>query len=153
MAPTLCNSNVIPAFSSLRTVQKAVHAPPPTFFFSFRVTPSFAPINTIGFTSLRISHRAAATPKLRALKDDDVFQVEVSPNEESETSSTPPSSQDKYAANESLNEVTIDLKLPRRSLLVHFTCDACGERTQRLINRLAYERGTVFVQGVFSTTN
>ncbi|XP_059648639.1 uncharacterized protein LOC132294704 isoform X2 [Cornus florida] len=43
-------------------------------------------------------------------------------------------------------EATIDLQLPRRSLLVHFTCDACGERTQKLINRLAYERGTVFVQ-------
>ncbi|CAL5399517.1 unnamed protein product [Camellia sinensis] len=42
---------------------------------------------------------------------------------------------------------TVDLKLPRRSLLVHFTCNACGERTQKLINRLAYERGTVFVQG------
>ncbi|XP_059648638.1 uncharacterized protein C24H6.02c isoform X1 [Cornus florida] len=44
------------------------------------------------------------------------------------------------------SEATIDLQLPRRSLLVHFTCDACGERTQKLINRLAYERGTVFVQ-------
>ncbi|KAJ9563726.1 hypothetical protein OSB04_008886 [Centaurea solstitialis] len=41
---------------------------------------------------------------------------------------------------------TIDLKLPRRSLLVHFTCNACGERSQKLINRLAYEKGTVFVQ-------
>lgn len=29
---------------------------------------------------------------------------------------------------------------------MQFTCDACGERTKRLINRLAYERGTVFVQ-------
>uniref|UniRef100_A0A7C9DAQ4 DNL-type domain-containing protein n=1 Tax=Opuntia streptacantha TaxID=393608 RepID=A0A7C9DAQ4_OPUST len=43
-------------------------------------------------------------------------------------------------------ESSIDLQLPRRSLLVQFTCDACGERTKRLINRLAYERGTVFVQ-------
>ncbi|CAN1152143.1 DNL-type zinc finger protein [Linum perenne] len=41
---------------------------------------------------------------------------------------------------------TIDIKLPRRSLLVQFTCNDCGERTQRLINRLAYERGLVFVQ-------
>ncbi|KAJ8445393.1 hypothetical protein Cgig2_010751 [Carnegiea gigantea] len=47
---------------------------------------------------------------------------------------------------ESSKESTIDLQLPRRSLLVQFTCDACGERTKRLINRLAYERGTVFVQ-------
>ncbi|KAJ1284205.1 hypothetical protein BS78_03G187300 [Paspalum vaginatum] len=43
-------------------------------------------------------------------------------------------------------EATIDLKLPRRSLLVQFTCNACGERTKRLINRVAYERGTVFLQ-------
>ncbi|KAG9450033.1 hypothetical protein H6P81_009998 [Aristolochia fimbriata] len=43
-------------------------------------------------------------------------------------------------------EATVDLKFPRRSLLVQFTCNACGERSQRLINRLAYERGTVFVQ-------
>ncbi|KAA3460702.1 DNL-type zinc finger protein [Gossypium australe] len=41
---------------------------------------------------------------------------------------------------------TIDIKLPRRSLLVQFTCGECGERTERLINRLAYERGLVYVQ-------
>ncbi|KAE9605651.1 putative mitochondrial import protein TIM15 [Lupinus albus] len=43
-------------------------------------------------------------------------------------------------------DATIDLRLPRRSLLVEFTCDSCGERTKRLINRVAYERGSVFVQ-------
>ncbi|KAF9591755.1 hypothetical protein IFM89_007085 [Coptis chinensis] len=48
--------------------------------------------------------------------------------------------------NKPLEETNIDIKLPRRSLLVKFTCNACGERTERLINRLAYERGTVFVQ-------
>ncbi|QCD89684.1 Mitochondrial import protein TIM15 [Vigna unguiculata] len=42
--------------------------------------------------------------------------------------------------------VSIDLNLPRRSLLVQFTCCVCGERTKRLVNRLAYERGAVFVQ-------
>ncbi|XP_071707948.1 uncharacterized protein [Rutidosis leptorrhynchoides] len=41
---------------------------------------------------------------------------------------------------------TIDLKLPRRSLLAHFMCNACGVRSQKLINRLAYEKGTAFVQ-------
>ncbi|KAI5084268.1 hypothetical protein GOP47_0000437 [Adiantum capillus-veneris] len=40
----------------------------------------------------------------------------------------------------------IDLNLPRRRLQVTFTCDACGERSQRLINPHAYARGTVFVQ-------
>ncbi|KAK4786414.1 hypothetical protein SAY86_003103 [Trapa natans] len=41
---------------------------------------------------------------------------------------------------------TVDLKLPRRRLLVQFTCNECGERTSRLVNRLAYERGLVYVQ-------
>ncbi|XP_031741230.1 uncharacterized protein LOC101206910 isoform X2 [Cucumis sativus] len=42
----------------------------------------------------------------------------------------------------------IDIKLPRRSLMVTFTCNQCSERTKRLINRLAYERGLVFVQRI-----
>ncbi|KFK41298.1 hypothetical protein AALP_AA2G112200 [Arabis alpina] len=41
---------------------------------------------------------------------------------------------------------SVDIKLPRRSLLVEFSCNSCGERTKRLINRHAYERGLVFVQ-------
>ncbi|KAK4779899.1 hypothetical protein SAY87_016005 [Trapa incisa] len=41
---------------------------------------------------------------------------------------------------------TVDLKLPRRRLLVQFTCNECGERTSRLVNRLAYERGLVYVE-------
>ncbi|XP_074329720.1 uncharacterized protein LOC141667216 [Apium graveolens] len=48
--------------------------------------------------------------------------------------------------NESVQEASIDLKLPRRSLLVQFTCNLCGERSQRLINRLAYEKGTVYIK-------
>ncbi|KAK1374540.1 Mitochondrial import protein TIM [Heracleum sosnowskyi] len=47
---------------------------------------------------------------------------------------------------ESAQEASIDLKLPRRSLLVQFTCNICNERSQRLINRLAYEKGTVYVK-------
>ncbi|KAM0823801.1 hypothetical protein ACQ4PT_070628 [Festuca glaucescens] len=43
-------------------------------------------------------------------------------------------------------EATFDIKLPRRSLLVQFTCNKCDARTKRLINRVAYERGTVFLQ-------
>lgn len=42
--------------------------------------------------------------------------------------------------------LNIDLNLPRRRLQLSFTCDACGARTQRLINPNAYARGTVFVQ-------
>ncbi|PIA39505.1 hypothetical protein AQUCO_02600155v1 [Aquilegia coerulea] len=48
--------------------------------------------------------------------------------------------------NTPFKENTIDIQLPRRSLLVQFTCNDCGDRTERLINRNAYERGTVFVQ-------
>ncbi|URD74495.1 DNL zinc finger [Musa troglodytarum] len=43
-------------------------------------------------------------------------------------------------------DITFDIKLPRRNLLVEFTCDPCGERTKRLINRVAYEKGTIFLQ-------
>lgn len=46
----------------------------------------------------------------------------------------------------SVQDANIDIKLPRRSLLVQFTCDVCGERTERLINRLAYERGLIYIQ-------
>ncbi|KAI3976848.1 hypothetical protein MKX01_008706 [Papaver californicum] len=47
---------------------------------------------------------------------------------------------------DSPKEATIDLKLPRRSLSVQFTCNKCGESTKRLVNRVAFERGTIFVQ-------
>ncbi|KAI3916687.1 hypothetical protein MKW92_006875 [Papaver armeniacum] len=47
---------------------------------------------------------------------------------------------------DSPKEATIDLKLPRRSLSVQFTCNQCGESTKRLVNRVAFERGTIFVQ-------
>ncbi|VFQ95113.1 unnamed protein product [Cuscuta campestris] len=49
-------------------------------------------------------------------------------------------------SSDSSTETDIDLKLPRRSLLATFTCNACGARSQRFINRLAYERGLVYVQ-------
>ncbi|CAH8358921.1 unnamed protein product [Eruca vesicaria subsp. sativa] len=67
-----------------------------------------------------------------ALSDDS----ELNPEEEEEESKV--SSEGKVGS--------IDIKLPRRSLLVEFSCNSCGERTKRLINRLAYERGLVFVQ-------
>ncbi|XP_042458084.1 DNL-type zinc finger protein-like isoform X1 [Zingiber officinale] len=52
------------------------------------------------------------------------------------------------AASESLpgSSSPQEIKLPRRNLLVEFTCDSCGERTRRLINRVAYEKGTIFLQ-------
>lgn len=53
---------------------------------------------------------------------------------------------DPYASAASPAEASFDIKLPRRSLLVQFTCNKCDARTERLINRVAYERGTVFLQ-------
>ncbi|XP_062073740.1 uncharacterized protein LOC133777970 isoform X4 [Humulus lupulus] len=50
------------------------------------------------------------------------------------------------------SDATIDIKLPRRSLLVQFTCELCGERTQKLVNRLAYERGLIYVQATTTTS-
>lgn len=42
--------------------------------------------------------------------------------------------------------VKIDLQLPRRSLLVTFTCDACSVRTERLVNPVAWHKGLVIAQ-------
>ena len=46
--------------------------------------------------------------------------------------------------------VSIDLNslqgASRRSMLVGFTCDACGGRTERLVNPLAWAKGMVIVQ-------
>lgn len=81
-------------------------------------------------TSLRISHR-------RNKGREQCFRVPT----------ISCSLEDGYVENkEKEQEGVIDLKLPRRSLLITFTCDACGARSQRLINRLAYERGLVYVQ-------
>ncbi|KAL8161360.1 hypothetical protein V2J09_012849 [Rumex salicifolius] len=90
---------------------------------------------------LRISYKAPLSnqcfhrtpPRVWCLYGgDSELNPEAKPSESSESDSS--------------SEFSIDLKLPRRRLLVQFTCNACGDRTKRLINRLAYERGTVFVQ-------
>ncbi|KAL0446943.1 UNVERIFIED_CONTAM: hypothetical protein Slati_1822200 [Sesamum latifolium] len=87
---------------------------------------------------LRISHRrnkgleqCYRVPRISCLLEDSYEEYQ-----ETEQSVSKNSQQDG----------AIDLKLPRRSLLVTFTCGACGVRSQRLINRLAYERGLVYVQ-------
>ncbi|KAL8052781.1 hypothetical protein ABFX02_05G027500 [Erythranthe guttata] len=85
---------------------------------------------------LRISYRSNEAPKqcLRVSRISCLLEDSIEQHPETEQPSS------------SNNEVAIDLKLPRRSLLVTFTCDSCGARSQRLINRLAYERGLVYVQ-------
>lgn len=42
--------------------------------------------------------------------------------------------------------IKIDLNLPRRSMLVTFTCDRCGTRTERLVNPVAWKQGMVICQ-------
>ncbi|KAI3430811.1 hypothetical protein D9Q98_009222 [Chlorella vulgaris] len=42
--------------------------------------------------------------------------------------------------------VKIDLQLPRRSMLVQFTCDKCTGRSERLVNPLAWNKGMVIAQ-------
>ncbi|KAI5075739.1 hypothetical protein GOP47_0009815 [Adiantum capillus-veneris] len=66
-----------------------------------------------------------------------LYSVALSNSSHEEDSSSLPSEE---------HESKIDLSLPRRRLQVSFTCDACGERSRRLINPHAYARGTVFVQ-------
>ena len=39
--------------------------------------------------------------------------------------------------------VRLDLQLPRRSLLVKFTCNKCSGRSERLVNPIAWQRGMV----------
>ncbi|XAR65363.1 hypothetical protein NMG60_11009462 [Bertholletia excelsa] len=111
----------------------------PSFF-----SPNFSRPNVIishsPFKSsrLRFFQKIGTTPK-------HVFRVPIMSclDDQSEASSK---SEPGSVTNDSRKEAAVDLKLPRRSLLVHFTCGACGERTQRLVNKVAYERGTVFVQ-------
>ncbi|KAK7306978.1 hypothetical protein VNO77_39642 [Canavalia gladiata] len=86
-------------------------------------------------TRSRFSGAAVVAPRLPRR----VFRVQGLVGDDSVTVPEPESENSEAGA-------SIDLNLPRRSLLVQFTCDLCGERTKRLVNRLAYERGAVFVQ-------
>ena len=72
-----------------------------------------------------------------------------------QVSSTPESDQEERDILEDASSPTrseqssvpsIDLQLPRRRMLVTFTCNVCGERTERLVNPLAWEKGLVIVQ-------
>ncbi|KAF8389831.1 hypothetical protein HHK36_024350 [Tetracentron sinense] len=123
----------------------------PNFF-----RPTVSPKNTsISLSRLQISRRTVTVskpafhvPRVARLDDDNSELLDddnsvLLPESEPTSASLPNINS---GSNGSQTEATIDIKLPRRSLLVQFTCNSCGERTQRLVNRLAYERGTVFVQ-------
>eukprot|EP00258_Populus_trichocarpa_P050173 XP_024466192.1 uncharacterized protein LOC7489384 isoform X1 [Populus trichocarpa] len=130
-AATLSQCSFLPTLTCMKPNPKRKPIYPLLFPNSYKPI-SFSTTNP----RLRISHTEAILPK----RSRRLFVVSGLVDGNSET----------YPEVESndLNEesATIDIKLPRRSLLVQFTCNECGERSQRLINRLAYERGLVFVQ-------
>ncbi|KAA8529231.1 hypothetical protein F0562_033970 [Nyssa sinensis] len=137
-------SCTVPAVSSLSTSSSTIstafkaHGPVCSFRCPNFVKPNFASNPSFNPSRLRISHRIV-TPK-------HVFGVPIFSCSDAIHSEAYPESGSASVSSDSHTEAIVDLKLPRRSLLVHFTCNSCGERTQKLINRLAYERGTVFVQ-------
>ncbi|PRQ40470.1 putative mitochondrial import protein TIM15 [Rosa chinensis] len=100
-------------------------------------SPNFVrPFSASKRNSLRISHVRAVAPKLarKALAVSGLMS-----GSDSETDA-------ELEQNNLNSDATIDLQLPRRSLLVKFTCDLCNERTSKLVNRLAYEKGLIYVQ-------
>ncbi|KAF5727778.1 mitochondrial protein import protein ZIM17-like [Tripterygium wilfordii] len=115
----------IPNFRSQRTINSQLG---PNFI---KPVSASKKTTTVAISRLRFS-QAAPVPRRP------VFRVWVVSNSFPEADPS-----DSSAAHEG---PIFDIKLPRRSLLVQFTCDKCGERTERLINRLAYERGLVYVQ-------
>ncbi|XP_062204505.1 mitochondrial protein import protein ZIM17-like [Phragmites australis] len=112
-----CCSAALPPFAEFTESFSACRAPPPPR------------VSLVASSKLR-----ATTPGLRVSCPRRRLVVAACSGEVSSDAAASPT------------EATVDIKLPRRSLLVQFTCNACGERTKRLINRVAYERGTVFLQ-------
>ncbi|XP_059448962.1 uncharacterized protein LOC132180123 [Corylus avellana] len=113
------------------------HKPITSLLCPSSVKPIFAsrPNPSISLSRSRISHSIVVAPK-RAYR---LLAISGLVEDSSET-------QPESEPNVSGTGVNIDIKLPRRSLLVQFTCNVCGERTKRLVNRLAYERGLIYVQ-------
>ncbi|CAI0458800.1 unnamed protein product [Linum tenue] len=124
----ISNSRFIPSRRSANSLPCRVS------FESF--SPSSSKASAFRFPRLRISQSEAVDLQCRSR----LLVSAAAADEDSETNS------EVEPNNSSDGAATVDIKLPRRSLLVQFTCNDCGERTQRLINRLAYEKGLVFVQ-------
>ncbi|GAA0151881.1 hypothetical protein LIER_10503 [Lithospermum erythrorhizon] len=122
---TSCSSGGA-AFFHRRTSSPAIHHNSNRPFSSFSLIHSVVP----KFPRLPISHRQKRLSE--HIKKVSILCCTVEENSEAESDSS--------------KQASIDLKLPRRSLLVSFTCNSCGVRSQRFINRVAYERGTVFLQ-------
>ncbi|KAJ8641919.1 hypothetical protein MRB53_018613 [Persea americana] len=123
-------------FAPSLSCSKAFKQPPSSLPLCFNLVRP--PSNPTRISSLRINHRAVRASRC-------TFHLTMAAKLE-DTNAELPSDAEPSSPSASLTEATFDIKLPRRRLLVQFTCDSCGERTQRTINRVAYERGTVFVQ-------
>uniref|UniRef100_A0A0D9YBG1 DNL-type domain-containing protein n=1 Tax=Oryza glumipatula TaxID=40148 RepID=A0A0D9YBG1_9ORYZ len=102
--------------------------------FAASVSRRRAPLSCVSLASSSSRRRTAEFPGLRVSCRRRILAVSACSGEADSDAGAAPA------------ESTFDLNLPRRSLLVQFTCNACGERTKRLINRVAYERGTIFLQ-------
>ncbi|XP_073279588.1 uncharacterized protein [Primulina huaijiensis] len=117
--------------------------------FSQSFRPDFGPSSEL-FAHSRSSFMAITTVlsisyrKNKALKE--WFRLPVISCVMEDCSEEYPEPGQSSGSKNSQEEAVVDLKLPRRSLLASFTCNACGARSQRLINRLAYERGLVYVK-------
>ncbi|KAK7275150.1 hypothetical protein RIF29_16259 [Crotalaria pallida] len=103
---------------------------------NYSLYPPFSPSITFSFSRSRFSGAAAVVPPRISGR---VFRIRGLVGDDFDSAPQPESHNSEAGA-------SIDLRLPRRSLLVQFTCKSCGESTKRLVNRLAYERGSVFVQ-------
>ncbi|XP_015076915.1 uncharacterized protein C24H6.02c [Solanum pennellii] len=124
--------------SSLSVSCTKTHVP----ICSLQFPSSFRP-NSYGFC-IKSTRSSTIFGKRRA--SEHLFRLPVISCVVEDSSETQPDTVNSSASSDSSKEAVFDMKLPRRSLLATFTCNACGARSQRLINRLAYERGTVFIQ-------
>ncbi|KAL5698869.1 hypothetical protein ACHQM5_029849 [Ranunculus cassubicifolius] len=120
--------------SSYRTLN--CHNQNPLFYKPNILTPSKSFTNDFSSCKLVTRHKGALAPIRSKFRRHIVANSDY--NETELASDSQPS--------ESFEEAKIDLQLPRRSLLVAFTCNSCSVRTERLISRFAYEKGTIFVQ-------
>ncbi|XP_055809787.1 uncharacterized protein C24H6.02c [Solanum dulcamara] len=124
--------------SSLSVTRIKTHVP----ICSLQFPPSFRP-NSYHYC-IKSTRSSTIYGKRRA--SEHLFRLPIISCVVEDSSERHPESVNSSASSYSSKEAGFDLKLPRRSLLATFTCNACGVRSQRLINRLAYERGTVFIQ-------
>ncbi|XP_060214928.1 uncharacterized protein C24H6.02c [Lycium barbarum] len=130
--------NNLSSCSSLSVTNIKTHVP----IYSLQFPLSFKP--TSYYYNIKSTRSTTIYGKRRA--SEHLLRVPIISCVAQDSSERHPESVNFSASSDSSKEAAFDLKLPRRSLLATFTCNACGVRTQRLINRLAYERGTVFIQ-------